>query len=560
MLLSLHIENIAVISTLDIDFAEGFNVMTGETGAGKSIVIDSINLILGARAERDIIRTGEGRAFVSALFDGCTDGVRALCVRYDIPCDDGLMVSREISADGRSVAKINGRAVPLSAVREIAGELITVHGQHDNGRLLRSETHIDFLDLYAEDAEALSDYREKYEYYRETKKALDKLSTDSAAAERELEFTEYQIKEIDAAHLKSGEEENLREMKKKIKSLEKINKLSDTVYSSLYENDKGVGACTLIDRAAAALSGLYEYLDGAEELSEKLTECKQILTDIAFRADGARVELNGDPDTILTKIESRLALIDKIERKYGATVEDVLAYRVSLDEKLSTLKNSDENREELEKKLYEAEKSARASAKVLSDIRRAAAARLEKGVTEELSYLDMGKAHFFVSVRESEALDASGADSVEFLIAANTGERALPLAKTASGGELSRVMLAIKCTLRGMGHEGTMIFDEVDTGVSGKTSAKIGKKLRELSHGGQVLCVTHSAQIAALADRHFRISKAERDGRMYCSVSELDYDGRVAELSRIMGTESISESVGAAAREMIDAARTEETH
>lgn len=552
MLSSLHIENIAVIKCIDIDFSRGFNVLTGETGAGKSIIIDSINLIMGARADNDLIRSGEERAYVSALFSGVDERTGARCAECGIACDDGeLMLSRELTKDGKSVAKINGRTVPVSVLREIATALVTIHGQHDNQSLLKAESHLFFLDAFADTAALFDEYTRCYAEYISAKGELEKCLTDEKEKARRAELIAYQLEDIEGAKLKAGEEEKLAETKKKIKNLGKINKNTGIVYRALYENDKGITACSLIDRAYSAIEALGDAIDDGQALLSSLDECRSTLANIAARADALTLDLNGDPDVILTKIESRLAQIDKIKRKYGADIEEVFAYRDSLREQLDRIENAAEYEEQLRAALDSAYARTLTAGKALTKKRRESAAILEKKICEQLAYLDMNSVRFCVDFDALAEPTATGIDGVEFLISANAGEDAHSLAKVASGGELARVMLAMKCVLAEADGIDLMIFDEVDTGISGKTSLKIGKKLRELSSGAQVMCVTHSAQIASLAASHLKISKHEHEGRVYCQVHPLSYEGRVEEISRIIGGETITPTIIASAEELL---------
>lgn len=552
MLSSLHIENIAVIKCIDIDFSRGFNVLTGETGAGKSIIIDSINLIMGARADNDLIRSGEERAYVCALFTDVDEQTFAHCADCGIACDDGeLMLSRELTRDGKSTAKINGRTASVAVLREVAAALVTIHGQHDNQSLLRAENHICFLDAFADTAALSDEYTRCYREYVAAKDELEKCITDEKEKARRAELLAYQLEDIEGAKLKEGEEEKLAETKKKIKNLGKINKNTSIIYRALYENDKGITACSLIDRAYAAIEALGDTMEDGEKLLSSLDDCRDTLADIAARADALTLELNGDPDVILTKIESRLAQIDKIKRKYGADITEVFAYRDSLREQLERIENAAEYEEKLRAALDDAHSEAVRAGKALSKKRREYAAVLEKKICEQLAYLDMNSVKFRVAFDALDEPSVTGLDGVEFLISANAGEDAHSLAKVASGGELARVMLAMKCVLAEADGIDLMIFDEVDTGISGKTSVKIGKKLRELSESAQVMCVTHSAQIASLAASHMKISKHEHEGRVYCQVQPLSYEGRVEEISRIIGGETITSTIIASAEELL---------
>ncbi len=561
MLYSLHIENIAVIKSASIDFNSGFTVLTGETGAGKSIIIDSINLICGAKQSRELIRSGEEIARVSAVFGELSDSAVSALDELGIPPDeDGMvMFERTLTASGKSTARVNGRTIPLTLQREAMKHLIGIHGQHDNMALLMPENHVSYLDEFADAATELLEYGKSYERYCELNRRIAELTANEREKAQKLEFLKYQIDEIEAVKLKPGEEEMLLARRTKLQNSEKIAMLSDTVYSLIYRNEKGTAALDKIKKAGRALESLAPVMDDADSLISRLDAAVCELEDIALTVDALREAEGDDPTAELDKVETRLDKISRIERKYGDTVADVLTF-------LGNAKAELENIELAEEKLADAvsEKEALLSimvkqAAVLSDKRRSAAKRLEDEIIRELSYLEMGGVSFSVSIVHRIGADGSvdygknGADDIEFMISTNKGEPLKPLVKIASGGELSRIMLAIKTVLAEKDSPGTLIFDEVDTGVSGKTSEKIGIKLRELSKlGGQVLCVTHSAQIAARAENHYLIQKREADGRVSTSVTPLSEDGRVAEVARIMGGINITDKLMETAREMIN--------
>ncbi len=561
MLASLHIENIAVIKSADIEFGGGFTVLTGETGAGKSMIIDSINLICGAKQSKDLIRNGEDSACVGAVFTDIPEAVINSLAQLGIkPDEDGvLMFSRTLSAAGKSAARCNAQLIPLSLMRQAMGMLIGIHGQHDNMALLVPENHILYLDEFARDGGELSAYRESYERYCELNRMIDELLTDEREKAQRLEFLKFQINEIESANLKSGEEEKLLAKRGKLQNSEKIVELSDTVYSLIYSNEKGNTASDKCKRASRALEALAPVMADADSLVTRLDFVIGELEDIALTVDALREEQSADPTAELDKIETRLDIIESLERKYGDTVDDVLAFLDKARAQLGDIELSEEKLSELNAEREALMPILKKRADALSDKRRAAAELLSGKIVEQLAYLDMGGVSFSCDI--SDRRDASGAgytalgvDSVEFLISTNKGEPLKPMARIASGGELARIMLAIKNVLAERDSLGTLIFDEVDTGVSGKTSQKIGIKLRELAKnsGTQVLCVTHSAQIAARADNHYLIKKRENDGRVLTSVTPLDRDGRINEVARIMGGINITENLIETAREMID--------
>lgn len=550
MLTSLQINNIAVIRDACIEPGSGFTVLTGETGAGKSIIIDSIALLMGSRAPRELIRSGESRANVSAMFENVGKPTLELLDSYGIPCEDGgVLLSRSVSADGRSAARVNGQSVTQTMLREIGRTLITIHGQHDNQRLMQKGYHIRLLDAYADNGEALAKYRAVYDKWRQAKTELEQLRRDEAEKMRLRDILEYQIKEIDAAKLKEGEEQELSSERLRLQSIEKIKKQTDFAYRALHGSEKGA-VTLLLDRAATALSQISGVIPEAADLAARLENCRYEVEDIALTARGYADDSDGDPTALLDKIESRLDTISRLERKYGADVAAVRAFRADAAARLDALDNTELRAEELTALIKVLEAEARAMAEAISSDRRKCAAEAADRVCETLSYLDMPGVKFEIQVQPCE-LCADGADEVEFMIAANPGEPAVPLAKTASGGELSRVMLALKCVLSENDGIDTMIFDEVDAGISGKTSRKVGVKLGQLADSAQVLCVTHSAQIASLADCHLLISKSEIDGRTETSVRVVEGEERVGEIARILGGINVTETQRSAARELM---------
>ena len=550
MLTSLQIKNIAVIKSASIELGNAFTVLTGETGAGKSIIIDSISLLMGSRAPKELIRSGETRATVSAMFEGVSDNTRRLLENYGIPDEEGsVLLSRSVSSDGRSTTHVNGQSVTQTMLREIGRTLITIHGQHDNQRLMQKSYHIRLLDAYADISAELEQYRQVYDKLREAKSELDKLRRDEAEKMRLRDILEYQIKEIDAAKLKSGEQEELTAERLRLQSIEKIKKQTDFAYRALHGSEKGA-ATLLLDRAGAALSQIAGVIPEAADLAARLESCRYEIEDIALTARGYADDSDGDPTARLDKIESRLDTITKIERKYGADIAAVKAFRDDAAARLDAIDNMDARVEDLQNEIKTLEAEARRRADKISEYRRLSAANAALRVCETLEYLDMPGVKFEIAVRPCE-LCSDGADEVEFMLAANPGEPSVPLAKTASGGELSRVMLALKCVLSENDGIDTMIFDEVDAGISGKTSRKVGVKLSQLARSAQVLCVTHSAQIASLADDHFLISKSEVDGRAETDVRSIEGEDRVNEIARILGGINITETQRDAARELM---------
>lgn len=551
MLESLHITNIAVIKSTDINFSPGFTVLTGETGAGKSIIIDSINLIMGAKPSRDLIRSGEDNALVSAVFsDISKENLDALAELGVEPDDDGcIYIQRTISSDGKAKTKLNGRTIPVSLQRDAVSVLINIHGQHENQMLLDPAKHIVYLDSYADDDAEIKAYREAYNVLGELKKSRAELERDEREKLRMMDMLNFQIKEIDAAKLKPGEEEELEAKRKKLKNLQILEKNVNTVYNYLYHSDKS--ACDKLNNAIKALTQVSDIIPNGDDYLEKLEGFRYEIEDIAESVYSVLNDTDGDPEAALDRTESRLDVIAKLKRKYGSTVEEVIECRNKAAAELDDIESSEERAADLDKKIAGQSIVMNTLAGELTQKRREAAQKLGEGICDILAYLDMEKVRFSVDVRDCEP-GPNGKDSVEFMISTNPGEPLKSLSRIASGGELSRVMLAIKSVLADRDNTETLIFDEIDTGISGKTSHKIGVKLRQSARSGQVFCVTHSPQIAALAENHLFISKSEVNGRTETSVRELTREERVNEIARIMGSDNISDTLLMTAREMIE--------
>ncbi len=560
MIYELHIENIAVIKSLTLEPGDGFSVMTGETGAGKSIIIDSVNLLLGARSVTDLIRNGEERANVSAVFGELSDiTVKELAVLEVFPDEEGkIYISRSISRNGKASAKINGQSVPLGLLREVGRLLINIHGQHDNQLLLTPAKHIDFLDGYAKNGELIAQYADIYAQLLELKRRLKQTNKSESETQAMAESLAFRINEIDQAKLKPGEEKTLLEKRERIRNIEKTARYTDAALNALSVGSES--AVQRVKNAADAIMKLTDVLPDADKLIERLDFCAVELQDIADTVSELADDDIGDPTAELDRIESRLEVINRLEARYGEDIPAVLEARKKAAEELDALHNRDKTAELIRKEMAGKLKIATEIAAKITFGRKEYAQKLSQLVTEQLVYLDLEKAMFVVDVRPfvgdngTKRFSPNGCDEVEFLISTNSGEPPKPLSKVASGGELSRVMLALKSVLSDSDGVGTIIFDEIDTGVSGRTSQKIGFKLSELAESCQVVCITHSAQIAAVADTQYKISKSEHDGRMQTVLEELDYDARIGELSRIMGGIEITEQVRTTAREMLDKA------
>ena len=513
MLQTLYIENIAVIEKTSIDFNSGLNVLTGETGAGKSIIIDAINAIMGQRTSRDIIRTGEKSAFVSAQFDNIGKSAEEKLAELGFDCEDGILIlQRTLSANGKSVCKINGRPATVSMLRALSHSLINIHGQHESYELFSPETHIDYIDSYGGCAELLNSYKEKYEEFKILSKNLNQANTDESERLREIDLLQYQSQELFDADLNVGEEEQLEAERGALMNFEKIS--------------------SLLNKAKRMLDDIYYNL---RDVSESIGDA----------IDG----LESDPQR-LEEIEERLDLLNRLTRKYNCPCDELPELAEKMQARLEELINYDKNRDELEKKCKAAEAEAQKAAEKLSRLRKETAKTFAEKVREEMSFLNMPNVTLVPSFEEVE-LGAKGIDKVELLISANPGETPRPVAKIASGGELSRMMLAIKTVLAESDEVDTLIFDEVDTGISGSAAEKVGLKLREVSKSCQVLCVTHQAQIAALADTHLLISKQVDNGRTFTAVTPLSHDERVRELARIIGGVNITQAALSHAEDML---------
>ena len=545
----LHIENVAVVKSLDIEFANGMTALTGETGAGKSIIIDSLNLLSGARADKELLRTGENKAEVSAVFSNLRADVieRVSELGFDIS-EGSVMLSRSFTPSGSS-ARLNGKPITLSVLREVSGFLFGIHGQNDNMLLLEPKNHVRILDTYAGNKQALEEYSRLYREMLHIRVELDSLCRDVKEQNRSREMLEYQINDIDSVKLKAGEEDELDALAAKLRSAEKITKCCALVNKAL-NGGKGFGAIYLTDRAAGAMESVADALPEADSLCARLNEVKYELEDIA-QSVASMADIGEDPTAKLDKIEARLDAIAKLKRKYGNTVDEIIAYRDEAAKKLDLMESAEDRKADLENDLIIATDKAKKAAKVLHTAREKAAKGLTQSVCETLSFLDMPKVRFEVFLRSGDELNAFGFDEIEFLISANPGEPLIPMARIASGGELARIMLSLKNVINVSDGIDTVIFDEIDTGISGKTSRKVGIKLKEIGKTAQVICVTHSAQIASLAHSHLFVSKQERDGRTESAVATLSESERIQEIARILGGIEITEAQIAAAEEMI---------
>lgn len=551
MLTTLYIENIAVIEKTSIDFSQGLNVLTGETGAGKSIIIDSINAIMGQRTSKELVRTGAKTALVTAQFDDVNDTVKAKLkeLGYDNEDDDTLILQRSISAAGKSTCKINARPASVTVLKEVAKNLINIHGQHESYELFSPDTHIDYIDSFGELNSELDDYREKYKRYKALKKQLNEANSDESARLHEIDLLTYQTTELFNADVQPDEIEQLENERIVLMNSEKIFTLLNDARELLDGDVRTAGGVESVESAmnyiqrAASLNGEYE------SISESITDVYYNLRDCIEAISDAADSVESDPQR-LEEIDERLDLLNRLTRKYGCECNELPSLAEKMQTRLEELLSYDKNRDQLEADYKEAENNALVAAQKLSEIRKKTAKVFSERVREEMSFLNMPNVQIVTQFENTDFYE-KGTDKIEFLISANPGEPPRPVAKIASGGELSRMMLAIKTVLASTDDIDTLIFDEVDTGISGSAAQKVGMKLKEVSKSSQVLCVTHQAQLAALADAHYLISKQVEDGRTFTQVKLLDFDGRKHELARIIGGVSITDAALAHAESML---------
>lgn len=554
MLLLLHIENIALIEKTDIQFQPGFNVLTGETGAGKSIIIDALGTVMGGRASRSLIRTGADQAFVSAEFSDVPDTLPALTQNGIVPEEGTLLLQREISSDGHNLCRINGRPVTVAQLRKVGNQLLNIHGQHDGQQLLDEEQHIGYLDRFGHTAPQLKDYRVAYENLLKIKKKMQSLQIDEAEKARKIDSLRFQIGELESAGLQPGEEEELQRQRNILRNGEKYMSALQAADQCLNGDDEGEmpGAVALLHNAQDALAGIKTLDDGVMELSKRLETDSCEVYDLAETIRDQREEFDFSPAELDT-VESRCDRLYRLEKKYGATEEDMLSYLKQCHEELDAIETADDTMEQLKVQWKDASDDVHAKGRLLHDARKTAAVKLEGRISRELRDLDMNRVRFSVAIEPCEP-GTDGTDHVRFLMSANAGEELRPIAKIASGGELSRIMLALKNVLAQQDLVSTMVFDEVDTGVSGHAAQKVAEKLAQVSRNKQVLCVTHLPQLAAMADIHFSVKKWEEGGRTYTKVLCMDREQRKAELARITGGSHVTDTLLKSAEELLDSA------
>lgn len=554
MLTTLRIENIAIIESAAIDFGNGLNVMSGETGAGKSIIVDAISAILGERTSKELIRTGAEKAQVTAFFEGIGSNVTKLLYSLGIPIesDNTLHISRTISLDGKNTCKVNGSAVTVSMLKQLGKELISIHGQHDSQNLLNPECHYKYLDALAKNDDIYSDYLEKYSAYSNLYKQFKALSQNEEEKQKRIEFLEHEISEIESANIRVGEYDELVSKRDLYRNSEKVIKGLSSALSILSDGDDSTGVVNAMFDASKAIEKSATHYDGAEKLASEMLDLSYALESKKSEIEDMISDCEFNPAT-LSEIEERISFLFKMKGKYGESEEEILEYLENSKSELDTLINLNLSQDEIIAKLEHDKEILLDAAECLSLSRKHAASEFEVHVKHELTFLDMPNVEISVNFERTK-LNPTGSDNIEFLISPNPGEALKPLAKIASGGELSRIMLAIQNVLSVSDNVGTMIFDEIDTGVSGSAAEKIAKVLKSVGSKGQVICITHSAQVASYADNHFVVEKKVQNEKTYTYVTPLDRDGRINEVARIIGGVNVTELQIKSALEMIESA------
>lgn len=552
MLKTLVIENIAVIKKAQIEFTSGLNVLTGETGAGKSIVVDSINAILGERTSRELVRADSDNAFVNAYFEDINDDVKLKLNEYDIPIeeDGSLLLSRKISAGGKSVCRVNGLPVTVGILKDIGTHLVNIHGQHDSQALLNPDFHYKFVDAYADCDELLAEYKDSFKSFLNIRRQLKSFTSDADERDKQSEILDYQIKELRDADIKVGEWEELKHRKSVILNSQAILNALNTLLCAVNGDDENQGIQSVLSSSDKEITALLDADSQLKPIKEKLDSAEDLLESIKDLISDKMESLDFQPDE-LDKIEERLDILYTFSNKYGETEQDMLYYLADAERKRALFDNSEQDLERLNAEYDSSLEKTQSLALKLSEVRRKAAEKLGEEICSQLEFLDMPGVKFVTQFSKGN-LSSNGVDKIEFLIRTNPGEGPKPLAKIASGGELSRIMLAIKSIIAKSDSIATLIFDEIDTGVSGKASRKIGLKLKEVGKNAQVICVTHSAQIASAADSHFLIKKEYTDNAAFTQIMPLDFEGRKYELARIMGGLNVTESLLKSAEEMLD--------
>jgi len=560
LLATLNIENIAVIEKANIDFSDGFICLTGETGAGKSIIIDSINAVMGEKTSRELIRTGAETAMVSALFTNIPKDTADLLAEMGLPAEDdgSLLIQRIIKKNAGNICRINGAAATLSMLKSISATLIAVHGQSDSRELMAPENHIKYIDRLANNDELLKEYAEVYNRIRSVKREIERISADESEKARRLDILSFQIDELKNANIRAGEMDELKAQRDLFQNSQSIIENLSAAYEALSGSEYIRGAAELSGDAASRVESVSQNAPQLKKIGELIREASITLSECATDISEFIDSLNFDP-ALLDSIEERLDELFRLSRKYGETEEEMLAFLHNAEKEREEIELSEERLNALYEEIGKLKEELISAAEKLTESRRKTAEVFEQRVKEELKFLDMTYVQFKVDIQKS-AYKADGADKIEFLLSANPGEEPKPLIKTASGGELSRIMLAIKCVLSDADTIGTLIFDEIDTGVSGRAAGKVAIKLKETAKSRQVICVTHLSQLACMADSHLLIEKTVSGGSTFTSVRELDFEGRKREIARINGGMNITPALLKSAEEMLIAAGIAPTH
>lgn len=543
MLRELSIRNFAIIEDLTVSFSDGLTVLTGETGAGKSIIIDAVHLLAGGRGSQEFIRHGTRKAELGGLFqiNVSTHPVFARLEEAGIECEEGtIILRRDLNDSGKSVCRVNGKLVPLSVLRDIGSHLIDIHGQHENQELMDEKRHIHLLDQFGQDTlgESVAQYRERYAAFKQLRRELEAVSIDEQRIAQRIDLFQFQLKELEMAGLQVGEEESLLDERKRLMNFNKIYEASHIAYDAISGEQKGLD---WIRQAMQSLEEAAQIDEQFKEASEAVASAFYMLEDASYQTQSAVDGLEFDPER-LNEVEERLTVIQTMKRKYGATIEDILAYETRIASELEELLHHDETLHKKEQQVIAFKKELRKEALILTELRKEAAQGLSEAIMHELRGLHMEKAKFVVHFKENVQFDDNGLDDVVFYISTNVGEPPKSLPKIASGGELSRMMLALKTIFSSNNGVTSIIFDEVDTGVSGRVAQAIAEKIAEVSVNSQVLCISHLPQVAAMADHHYFIKKEVEDNRTYTSLKEIDEQARIEELSRMMSGAEITEA------------------
>lgn len=550
MLSEIHIENLAVIEKARIEFGKNLNVFTGETGAGKSILINGINAILGHRTNKDIVRTGAEKALISAFFtDIPSDTVEKLSTYGFEPLENELLLQREISADGRSIVRIDGKIATNAILRDVSDTLINIHGQHDNQTLISSDNQRIILDRFSGIDNVLRSYKDNFRMLQEVARKIKKITLSEVEKQQTEEMLRYQIDEISSLKLKPGEDVTLSNELRMLRNSEKVQKSLHLIYESLHESDDSLGAMELVQNCIGEMEELVDFLPNALDMHSRLESISIELDDIRHEISGYISDVEDYGERLLS-IESRLSEINRVKRKYGMSVQELINHLSACERELEHVQDNENIIEDLSERKREIFERVKEQAEEISRLRREGADKMTKAITNELEYLDMSSVRYRIEISKGN-LTVNGMDSVEMLISVNRGEALKPIGKIASGGELSRIMLAIKNVIADKENIPTLIFDEVDTGISGRAAQKVGDKLSEIARNRQILCVTHLAQIAVMADQHLLIEKTNDNERTYTKVTNLDFEGRKREIARIIAGDSDTEITLKNAEEML---------